>query len=83
MVLNFNFEAPSKLIFFLKTAFNVFYSHMLPLTFFEEIFSFEGAKPEPKPEMNSTHPFYPILIPNTSYVKQIILFVGGSRGSQN
>ena len=26
--------------------------------------------------MNSTHPFYPILIPNTLYVKIFILFVG-------
>ena len=34
-------------------------------------------------EMNSTHPFYPILIPNTSYVKKLIMFIGGSRGSQN
>ena len=31
-------------------------------------------------EMNSTHPCYPILIPNTSYVKNFILFVGGSQG---
>ena len=33
--------------------------------------------------MNSTHPFYPILIPNTSYVKDLVptLVVqgGGSR----
>ena len=29
-------------------------------------------------EMNSTQPFYPILIPNTSYVKIFILFVGHS-----
>ena len=31
-------------------------------------------------EMNSTHPFYPILIPNASYVKNFILFVGGPQG---
>ena len=33
--------------------------------------------------MNSTHPFYPILIPNTPYAKFLfflILFVGGSQG---
>ena len=29
--------------------------------------------------MNSTHPFYPILIPDTSYVKNFILFVEGPR----
>ena len=36
-------------------------------------------------EMNSTHPFYPILIPNTSFVKKFILFLGGpqGQGSQN
>ena len=31
-------------------------------------------------EMNSTHPFYRILISNTSYVKNFMLFVGGSKG---
>ena len=30
-------------------------------------------------EMNSTHPFYPILIPNTSYVRMFIMFVGGPK----
>ena len=37
-------------------------------------------------EMNSTHPFYPVLIPNTPYVKfsfLFILFLGGSKGVQN
>ena len=34
--------------------------------------------------MNSTHPFYPILIPNTPYVKFLfflILFVGGPKSA--
>ena len=30
-------------------------------------------------EMKSTHTFNPILIPNTSYVKILILFAGGPR----
>ena len=47
-----------------------------------KIFIFEYYPKIPL-EMNSTHPFYPILIPNTSYVKNFILFVGGPRGSQN
>ena len=35
-------------------------------------------------EMNSTHPFYPILIPNTPYVKFFFfLFVRGSQKSKN
>ena len=66
---------------------------MLPLNSFENFFSFDGARPENRPqnltlfknvkpkifsfeyfqkipsEMNSTHPFYPIFIPNTPYVK--------------
>ena len=33
-------------------------------------------------EMNFTHPFYPILIPNTSYVKMFILVVGGYQNSK-
>ena len=33
-------------------------------------------------EINSTHPFHPNLIPNTSYVKIFILFVGGSQNSK-
>ena len=31
-------------------------------------------------EMNSTHPFYPILIPNTLYVKQTHYVRRGSQG---
>ena len=46
-------------------------------------FSFEGARPEKgikswpffknPSEINSTHPFYPILIPNIPYVKFLYL----------
>ena len=34
-------------------------------------------------EINSTHPFYTILIPNTSYVKIFIMFVGGPQWAKN
>ena len=40
------------------------------------------SQPLNKGKMNSTHHFYPILIPNTSYVKIFILFVGGPQISK-
>ena len=77
---------------------------MLPLNFFEKIFSFEGARPKKglkiRPfskisktkififeyfskipsDMNSNDPFYPILIPNTPYVKFAIFLLFRCRG---
>ena len=47
-----------------------------------KIFIFEYFSKIPS-EMNSNDPFYPILIPNTPYVKFSIFFflvVGGSQG---
>ena len=56
------------------------YTHVLPLNLLTK-FSFMLFKYFPKnPEMNSTHTFYPILIPNTAYIILLfffILFVGG------
>ena len=43
---------------------------------------FQKFRQKFKTKMNSTHHFYPILIPNTSYVKIVILFVGVSQNSK-
>ena len=45
-----------------------------------KIFIFEYFPKIPS-EINSTHHFYPILIPSTSYVKIFILFIRGVPGS--
>ena len=50
--------------------------------FYPKIFIFEYFPKIPS-KMNSRHPFYPILIPNTPYEKFslfLFLFVGGSQG---